>query len=81
VTPGEVDDVCESTRLVLRGRDGSYAIYGQTASGRYLVLFIYPRGGGVFSLARARDVDHAERRRIQGLPARDLYEDEDGDEE
>jgi hypothetical protein len=66
---------------VLSGRDGSYAIYGQTDSGRYLVLFIYPRGEGVFSLATARDVDQAERRRIQGLPARDLYADENADED
>ena len=69
--------MCESARLVLKGRDGSYAIYGQTASGRYLVAFIYPRGADVFGLATARDVDLAERRRIQGLTARDLFHDED----
>jgi hypothetical protein len=80
VTTREVDEVCEAARLVLKGRDGSYAIYGQTAAGRYLVLFVYPRGRGVFSLATARDVEQTERRRIQNLPARDLYDDEDDDE-
>jgi hypothetical protein len=43
VTLDDVDGVCGTARLVLRGRDGSYAIYGQTDAGRYLVIFIYPR--------------------------------------
>ena len=77
VTTEEVDEVCQSAQLVLRGRDGSYAIYGQTAAGRYLALFIYPRGQGIFNLATARDVDQSERRRIQRLEPTDLYDDED----
>jgi hypothetical protein len=81
VTTDEVDEVCQAARLVLGGRDGSYAIYGQTAAGRYLALFIYPRGSGVFSLATARDVNQSERRRIQGREPTDLYDDEDIDDE
>ena len=77
VTADEVDDVCESARLVLRGRDGSFAIYGQTAAGRYLVLFMYPRGSDVFSLATARDLTESERRRIRNLTPMDLYDDEE----
>jgi hypothetical protein len=73
----EVDEVCESARLVLRGRDGGFAIYGQTAAGRYLVLFIYPRGNDVFSLATARDLTETERRRIRNLTPTDLYDDEE----
>jgi hypothetical protein len=80
VTTSEVDEVCQSARLVLRGRDGGYAVYGQTAAGRYLVLFIYPRGQSVFSLATARDTEQSERRRIQHLEPTDLYDDEDDEE-
>ena len=44
VTPEEAEEVCFSEPLVLRGRDRSYAVYGQTEAGRYLVVFLYPRG-------------------------------------
>lgn len=64
VTPDEVEQVCQECRLALRGRDGSYALYGQTEAGRYLVVFIYPRGRGVFALATAREMTDTERRRI-----------------
>ena len=77
VTSEEVDEVCASAQLLLRGGDGSYAIYGQTAAGRYLVLFIYPRGNDVFSLATARDLTDSERRRIRNLTPVDLYDDEE----
>ena len=63
VTPEEVDEVCFGNPWVLGGRDGSYAVYGQTEAGRFLVAFIYPRGGGVFALATARDMTRTERRR------------------
>ena len=66
VTPEEAEEVCFSEPLVLRGRDRSYAVYGQTEAGRYLVVFLYPRGQGVFSLATARDMTEAERRRYHG---------------
>lgn len=65
VTPQEVEEICFSEPLVLRGRERSYAVYGQTDAGRYLVAFLYPRGEGLFSLATARDVTQAERRRYQ----------------
>lgn len=63
VTPEEVEEICFSGPLVRRGRDGSYAIYGQTDAGRYLIAFLYPRGRGVFSLATAREMTDSERRR------------------
>ena len=66
VTPAEVEEVCFSDPWVLRGRDHSYAVYGQTEAGRYLVVFLYPRGRGVYSVATARGMDEAERRRYQG---------------
>jgi uncharacterized protein len=66
VTPEEVEEVCFSEKpLALRGRDRSYAVYGLTEAGRYLVAILYPRGRGVFSLATARDMTQGERRRYR----------------
>ncbi len=67
----DVEEVCFSDPLVRRGRDHSYAVYGRTAAGRYLIAFLYPEpegghaGGGVFRLATARDMGDVERRRYQ----------------
>lgn len=65
VTPEEAEAVCFNDPLVIRGRDRSYAVYGQSETGRYLIVFLYPRGQGVFSLASARDMTDTERRRYQ----------------
>ena len=70
VTPEEVEEACFSDPLVVRGRDGSYAVYGQTEAGRYLMVFLYPRGQGTYSLATARDMQEAERRRYQQFRGR-----------
>jgi hypothetical protein len=70
VTAEEVDETCASPSFVLRGRAGSFALYGQTDAGRYLVIFLYPRGRGVFSVATARDLTPTERRRVQNQRGR-----------
>jgi uncharacterized DUF497 family protein len=67
VTPEEVEEVCFSQPVVLRGRDESYAVFGQTEAGRYLVVLLYPRGSGVYGLATARDMTDAERRRYSQM--------------
>lgn len=61
VTPEEMEEVCFAEPLVIRGRDKSYAIYGQTEAGRYLLVILYPKGRGIYSLATARDMTEAER--------------------
>ncbi len=70
VTPEEAEEVCFSDPWVLRGRDRSFAVYGRTEAGRYLVVFLYPRGRGVYSLATARDMDEAEQRRYRSVRGR-----------
>lgn len=70
VTLGEVEYLCLSQPYVLRGRDRSYAVYGQTAGGRYLTVFLFPRGRGVYSLATAREMNDAERRRYRSFRGR-----------
>ena len=66
VTPEEVEEVCHGDPWVLRGRDESYAAFGQTSAGRYLVVFLYPRSHDVYSVATAREMTDGERRRFQG---------------
>jgi uncharacterized DUF497 family protein len=63
VTVDEVDDICLGPHWALRGREHSLAVFGQTTAGRYLVVFLYPRGAGVWSLATARNMTSSERRR------------------
>ncbi|MHB8575397.1 MAG: BrnT family toxin [Dehalococcoidia bacterium] len=70
VTPDEVEEVCFNDPLDLRGRDGSYEVYGQAEGGRYLSVFLFPRGRGVFALATARDATESERRRYQQVKRR-----------
>lgn len=65
VSTTEVYQVCFSDALFRRGRDGSLAVYGRTDAGRFVVVFLYPRGGGIYALATARDMNDAERRRLR----------------
>jgi hypothetical protein len=75
VRADDVYEVCEAARLVIRGRNGGFAIFGQTNAGRYLVLFVHPRGNDVYALATARDMTQTERRRIRDRTPMDLYDD------
>lgn len=62
ITLEEAEEVCFSQVLAVRGKDRSFAIYGQTVAGRYLVAILYPRHEGVYSLATARAMTQTERR-------------------
>jgi uncharacterized DUF497 family protein len=70
VTLDEVEEACAADPLVLRGRDGSYAVYGRTDAGRYLMIVLYPRERGAYALATARDMEDRERRRYQKAKGR-----------
>ncbi len=66
VSPEEVEEVCYfSQGHMTKGRDGSDVVYGRTEAGRYVVVFLYDRGRGVFELATARDMTSAERARFR----------------
>lgn len=65
VTVKEVEEVLFGTPLVLRARHDRYHVTGQTTAGRYLTVFVAPRGQGAYGLITARDADRAERRRYQ----------------
>ncbi len=62
VSASEVEEVVFGHHANFRTRHGHYGVVGQTEAGRYLTIFIAPRGGGVYGLVTARDADDAERR-------------------
>ena len=65
VSIAEVEEVALGNYFISRTRQGYYRLIGQTAAGRYLVVIVGSRGGGVYGLVTARDADEAERRRYQ----------------
>ena len=60
--PFEVEAALRSGALLLRGRGGRYLAYGRTAAGRYLVIVLHARGGGLARVITARDMTERERR-------------------
>jgi uncharacterized DUF497 family protein len=62
VTVTEVEEVIFGVPFVRKARQGRYHIIGRTQAGRYLAVFVAPRGQGVYGLVTARDADDAERR-------------------
>lgn len=70
VTVEEVEDVVFGVPFVRRARQGYFRLLGQTEAGRYLAVFIAPRGRGVYGLVTARDATVAERRQYQARRGR-----------
>ena len=65
IRPEEAEDVCHGPNFVQKVRYGRYAIYGQTAAGRYVMVVVNPLGNGVFETITARDMTDVERRRYR----------------
>ena len=65
VSPGEVEEVCFADPWVLRGRQGTRTVFGQTIGGRYLLVLLGNRGNGLFYPVTARDLTDTERKRYQ----------------
>ncbi len=62
VSVAEVEEVIFGAPFIRKARQGRYHIIGQTEAGRYITVFVAPRGQGVYGLVTARDADDAERR-------------------
>lgn len=59
----EVEDAClYSKRHVRRGREGLYKLFGQTDSGRYLLVVLVNQERGRWKVVTARDMTNTERR-------------------
>jgi uncharacterized DUF497 family protein len=65
VSVEEVNEVVFGEPFIRRAREGRYLIVGQTEAGRYLAVFVAPRGRDVYGLVTARDADDIERRAYQ----------------
>jgi uncharacterized protein len=62
VSVAEAEEVIFSAPFIRKARLGRYHIIGQTEAGRYITVFVAPRGQSVYGLVTARDADDAERR-------------------
>jgi uncharacterized DUF497 family protein len=58
----EVEEVIFGVPFIRKTRQGRYIVIGQTEAGRYLAVFVAPRGRGAYGLVTARDADDVERR-------------------
>ena len=58
----EVEEVCEVGYWIRRGRKDRYLVYGQTESGRYLLVVLKPESIGKFRVITARNMTDDERR-------------------
>ena len=65
VSPDEVEEVCYNNPFVTRARNKTIKIIGQTDAGRFLTIFLAPRGRGRYFVITARDATEAERRRYR----------------
>lgn len=63
VDPDQVEEVVfDSEYFSSRARNGTYRLIGRTNGGRYLAVFLVPRGRGVYYIVTARDATESERR-------------------
>jgi hypothetical protein len=62
VTPEEVEEVLSSAPVFKRGRAGVYEAWGQTESGRYLLVIFRYLGHNRAWPITARDMDENEKR-------------------
>ncbi len=67
VDPSEAEAICRSHRaVVIRSRKGRHLVYGQTGEGRYVLIVLAARSGGLVRIITARDMSEQERRFYQG---------------
>jgi len=62
ITPVEVEEVFGSARVFKRGRGGVYEAWGQTVSGRYLLVIFRYLGHNRAWPITAREMDENEKR-------------------
>ena len=70
VTPQEVEEVCFGRHWMLRSSRKRKAVFGQAASGRYLLVILEMWDYGEYWVITARDMDVAERRQYQAWKGR-----------
>jgi len=51
----EIEQICKSVHLLNKWKNKMYRVIGQTANGRYLTIFLAPRGRNNYYPVTARD--------------------------
>ena len=65
VSVSEVEEAVYALKLALRGRNGTYEVYGQPEAGRYLFIVIRILPDDFAGVVTARDMTLMERRRYR----------------
>lgn len=65
VEPYEAEEVIDNARLTKKVGEGKYLAYGQTDSGRYLLVVFAPKPPSRLRVVTARDMTTAEKRQIR----------------
>lgn len=72
VSPEEVKEICSGRKWVLRGREETYYVLGQTEAGRYLLIALSQKNLGQYKVVTAREMDKSEKRRFKERKKRGL---------
>lgn len=65
VEPYEAEEAINNARLTKKVSQGKYLAYGQTDSGRYLLVVFAPKPHSRLRVVTARDMTTAEKRQIR----------------
>lgn len=65
VEPFEAEEAIDNRTLVLRATEGKYIAYGQTDSGRYLIVVYALKGEQRIRVITARDMTQAEKSKVR----------------
>lgn len=65
VEPYEAEEVIASSRFTRKVGQGKYIAFGQTDSGRYLVVVFAPKDNHRLRVVTARDMTPAEKRNLR----------------
>ena len=72
LSPNDVEDVCFGAHYAFSVKHNRKAVYGQTASGRYLLVVLQRLYGSVYRVVTARDMTRSERAKFRAVMGRGM---------
>jgi uncharacterized DUF497 family protein len=70
ISPKEVEDVCFSSHYACPAKYNRKAIYGQTTSGKYLMVILERLYGSIYRPVTSRGMKRDEKRKYLGIMGR-----------
>ena len=67
LNPTEVEDVCFGPHYVYPAKYNRKAVYGQTASGKYVLVILERLNGSVYRVVTARGMKRSEQRKYRTI--------------